>query len=616
MQSQLAPCAGLGTLTGPEVLATVPASFVERTATFQATGERLVDSLSPSTAADEAQYLAAHRAAFDTVCFTVAQYASQSRGHRRLQAGDVGHAVRPGGGGGRRRERPPGLPDPLRDRHRAQRGDRPVHAQGQRGHPTAGGQRGVPPARDHLAHAHPVGQGPHGGARRPGPGGERRCAAPAGGAGDDETTVVTVNPRYGKWIPAAAQIAVPTTPAVGDVLNAGANEPTTAPAARPGRPAERVAGPGGRPRVTVVGLGPAGASSVSPGCSPSWAPPPAPCCARGLLRTRRRRGWSSWRPSTPCTSRRRPSTRCTRAIVEALVALATDLAPAPVVYAVPGSPLVAERTVELLRTDPRVDVTIVPSLSFLDLAWDRLGIDPLSAGVHLVDADRYAAPGGRRRRPLPGGPVLVVRVAVRHQALGRRRRPRPARVVLLHHLGLDDEQVLTVPWGEMDRTIAPDHLTSVYLRRGPTRGGELVPLEELVRTLRAECPWDRAQTHATLTPPPGRGGLRGARRHRRPRRRGRPGGRARAAPATGAAAGHRASRPPRRGAGRPALPGVLPRLAGRRGGTLHPGRRGPGVHDKLVARHPHVFGDAEAADAGAVVADWEAIKSGREGPPA
>src|SRR3989442_8504557 len=51
-----------------------------------------------------------------------------------------------------------------------------------------------------------------------------------------------------------------------------------------------------------------------------------------------------------------------------------------VLYAVPGSPLVAERSVELLRGDPRAAVDVIPGLSFLDLAWVRLGVDPLAAG--------------------------------------------------------------------------------------------------------------------------------------------------------------------------------------------------------------------------------------------
>lgn len=38
-----------------------------------------------------------------------------------------------------------------------------------------------------------------------------------------------------------------------------------------------------------------------------------------------------------------------------------------------------------------------------------------------------------------------------------------------------------------------------------------------------------------------------------------------------------------------------------------------GVHEKLVRRHPHVFGDAEAATAGRVRERWEAIKTEQEG---
>ena len=41
-----------------------------------------------------------------------------------------------------------------------------------------------------------------------------------------------------------------------------------------------------------------------------------------------------------------------------------------------------------------------------------------------------------------------------------------------------------------------------------------------------------------------------------------------------------------------------------------------GIHEKLVRRHPHVFGDAEARTAGAVRGNWEQIKrrdEGREG---
>ncbi len=38
-----------------------------------------------------------------------------------------------------------------------------------------------------------------------------------------------------------------------------------------------------------------------------------------------------------------------------------------------------------------------------------------------------------------------------------------------------------------------------------------------------------------------------------------------------------------------------------------------GVHDKLVHRHPHVFGDVEADTAEQVVTNWEAIKKSEKG---
>ena len=92
------------------------------------------------------------------------------------------------------------------------------------------------------------------------------------------------------------------------------------------------------------------------------------------------------------------------AIVEALVAAAIGAGPrARSSMRCPGSPLVAERTVELLRGDPRVDLTVVPGLSFLDLAWERLGIDPLGAG---------RAPGGRRAVRAAGHAATGVRYLV------------------------------------------------------------------------------------------------------------------------------------------------------------------------------------------------------------
>jgi tetrapyrrole methylase family protein/MazG family protein len=166
-----------------------------------------------------------------------------------------------------------------------------------------------------------------------------------------------------------------------------------------------------------------------------------------------------------------------------------------VLYAVPGSPLVAERTVELLRRSPRVELDVIPALSFLDLAWARLGVDPLAAGVRLVDGHRFAEEAAGASGPLLVGqadhPMVLseIKLSVEHG---------PA-VTILQRLGLPDESVVEVPWAELDRSVRPDHLTCLWMPGlSPPVGAETLRLVALMRTLRERCPWDREQTHASL----------------------------------------------------------------------------------------------------------------------
>ena len=73
-----------------------------------------------------------------------------------------------------------------------------------------------------------------------------------------------------------------------------------------------------------------------------------------------------------------------------------------IVYAVPGSPLVAERTVMMLREQAKaagIPLQILPSMSFLDLAYVKLGIDPI-AGLRIVDAHDFEALTDAGKYPL------------------------------------------------------------------------------------------------------------------------------------------------------------------------------------------------------------------------
>jgi tetrapyrrole methylase family protein/MazG family protein len=192
-------------------------------------------------------------------------------------------------------------------------------------------------------------------------------------------------------------------------------------------------------------------------------------------------------------------------IVEALVAAAGKHG--EVLYAVPGSPAVAERTVELLLADPRVDVEVVPALSFLDLTWVRLGVDPVERGVRLVDGHRFEIEAAGERGPLLVGQcdsrdvLSAVKLAIGDVLDGSSDGDSDVSVAVtvLQRLGLPDEQVVALPWHELDRAVVADHLTSVYVPRlAAPVAGEVARFASVVRRLRADCPWDRKQTHQSL----------------------------------------------------------------------------------------------------------------------
>ncbi|MXW76059.1 MAG: MazG family protein [Acidimicrobiaceae bacterium] len=179
--------------------------------------------------------------------------------------------------------------------------------------------------------------------------------------------------------------------------------------------------------------------------------------------------------------------------------LILESAEGDLLYAVPGSPLVLERTVELLRDaaqSGRVTVEILAAMSFLDVAWARLGIDPVTDGTRLVDGQDFAfAAAGQT------GPLLVAHCHAR-QVLSDIKlsvEDGPESVVVLQRLGLPDESVFEVAWDDLDRQVEPDHLTSLWIPELDTPvAAEFVRFEELVRELRERCPWDRVQTHGSL----------------------------------------------------------------------------------------------------------------------
>ena len=213
-----------------------------------------------------------------------------------------------------------------------------------------------------------------------------------------------------------------------------------------------------------------------------------------------------------------------------------------------------------------------PGLSFVDLAWARLGVDPVGSGCALVDGHRFAQRAPTERGRGAGGPVRLALHAVGHQAVGGRRAggaggaaapARPARRA--------GRRASAGP--SSTAAVEPDHLTSLWIPQlaAPWRRRSPGPGRAAWSACGSQDPWKAAQTHQTPEAVPARGVLRGARgdRRLRPRR-----------PVQGADELCR-------GAGRPAVPGGVPLLPRRRGRMVRPGRRGGGDPRQARGRHPH-----------------------------
>ena len=170
-------------------------------------------------------------------------------------------------------------------------------------------------------------------------------------------------------------------------------------------------------------------------------------------------------------------------------------------------------------------------------------------------------------------------------------------VTVLQRLGLPDERVTEVTWNDLDRVVEPDHLTSLWIPAlAAPVAAELQRFAEVVRRLRAECPWDREQTHQSLT------------RH--------------LIEESYEVLDAIELLSTEEDEGYAALEEELGDLLfqvvfhatlGAEEGRFTLADVARGIHDKLVLRHPHVFAAVEVDGADEVVANWEAIKKEEKG---
>lgn len=267
-----------------------------------------------------------------------------------------------------------------------------------------------------------------------------------------------------------------------------------------------------------------------------------------------------------------------------------------VVYAVPGSPLVAEKTVMLIRQlagEQGIAVRILPGMSFLEVLYTRLAIDPIE-GITVLDAADLAAIPPELMTALVVTQVYNHYVASEAKLVLMEYYPDDYEVIVVKNLGLPDEQLLTVPLFEMDRVQEIDHLTSVYVPRRSTAVNRfsLDPILDVMAKLRSNegCVWDIEQTHSSL------------RRYIVEEV-------YEVLEAIDLQQGELLCEE----LGDLLLQIVFHARIAEEAKVFTMQQVIDGIAEKMIRRHPHVFGDTSVRDAGEVVLNWDAIKKREHG---
>jgi tetrapyrrole methylase family protein / MazG family protein len=176
-----------------------------------------------------------------------------------------------------------------------------------------------------------------------------------------------------------------------------------------------------------------------------------------------------------------------------------------VIYAVPGHPLVAERTVQLLlEYGPKDDIDIIigGGQSFVDALFQSLKIDPVD-GFQLLDGTALQSHQLQINQHMFISQVYDQFVASNIKLTLMERLPDDYEVVIVSAAGSSNERLERIPLYELDRKVTLDNLTSVYVP--PVQDEQIMlktfsKLREIIAVLRGPngCPWDKEQTHESL----------------------------------------------------------------------------------------------------------------------
>lgn len=176
-----------------------------------------------------------------------------------------------------------------------------------------------------------------------------------------------------------------------------------------------------------------------------------------------------------------------------------------IVYAVPGHPMVAEKTVQLLLEkgpERGIEIHLAGGQSFLDPMLTALEIDPIE-GLQFLDALSLDPDHVTHYQHLIICQIYDGFVASEVKLVLLEHYPPDYVVTLIQAAGDPDQKIKKVLLAELDFEWTLDNRTSLYVP--PIQNEELANhsfprLRKIIQTLRSPmgCPWDREQTHHSL----------------------------------------------------------------------------------------------------------------------
>ncbi len=176
-----------------------------------------------------------------------------------------------------------------------------------------------------------------------------------------------------------------------------------------------------------------------------------------------------------------------------------------VLYAVPGHPMVAEKTVQLLlEKSPALGIAIKleGGQSFLDPLFQAVRIDPIE-GFQLLDGTDLSPDDLHITQHMIIGQVYDAFSASDVKLTLMEKLPDDYEVYIVTAAGSSQEKVTKCALFELDRQMELSNLTSVYVppvKDEALRYREFSKLRQVIAELRGPdgCPWDKKQTHESL----------------------------------------------------------------------------------------------------------------------